>query len=255
MSRPFAVSPARSKYMWTTPAPVSMTGTRAFSRTKRMSPRPPRGMTTSTMPSACSSASAASRVEGRSVNEASSSPSARSVSRIIAAAASFVRAASAPPLTMEALAVLRQSAKTSSVTLGRASHITPTTPKGTRTLLIVIPFGRLQLSIVSPCGEPSAATCSMPAAISSMRRGVSRRRSYIGSSGDMAARSTALAAIRRLESLLRASAQRRSVRSKVSVSVAANEAAARRAARNMASYDVSDAVFILCRDNRNVLRV
>ncbi len=54
------------------PAPVSMTGTRAFSRTKRIRPAPPRGMTTSTKPTAFSSAPAArgprQQGEGRRVD-------------------------------------------------------------------------------------------------------------------------------------------------------------------------------------------
>ena len=47
-ARPFVRSPSRSKAGWTMPAPVSITGMRAFSRTKRISPAPPRGITTST---------------------------------------------------------------------------------------------------------------------------------------------------------------------------------------------------------------
>ena len=48
MALPISKSPEASKYVFTTPAPVSMQGMRALSRTKSMSRRPPRGMTTST---------------------------------------------------------------------------------------------------------------------------------------------------------------------------------------------------------------
>ena len=40
-------SASRSMYTWQMPVPVSITGTRAFSTTARISPAPPRGMSRS----------------------------------------------------------------------------------------------------------------------------------------------------------------------------------------------------------------
>ena len=73
--------------------------------------------------------------------------------------------ASLPPLKITALPDLKQSAKASGVTLGLASYIIPTTPRGTRFLPIKSPLGRFFMSSTSPTGSSSAATCSRPSAI------------------------------------------------------------------------------------------
>ena len=52
-----------------------------------------------------------------------------------ATSARFVPSASLPPFSTAALPLLKQSEKTSKVTLGRASKIMPMTPKGTLTRL------------------------------------------------------------------------------------------------------------------------
>ena len=53
----------------------------------------------------------------------------------------------------------------------------PTTPSGTRTFAISIPFGRRQPRTVSPTGSGSAATWRIPATMLSTRVSVSVRRS------------------------------------------------------------------------------
>ncbi len=79
MARPFSKSPSLSKYACTTPAPVSITGTRALSRTNSISFLPPRGMHKSTYPTAPSNSAVASCVGGISATTSAGKPSARRV--------------------------------------------------------------------------------------------------------------------------------------------------------------------------------
>src|SRR6516164_7166579 len=53
----------------------------------------------------------------------------------------------------------------------------PTTPIGTRTRSIVMPFGRVQRSVTAPTGSARARTTSRPSAMAAMRRSSSARRS------------------------------------------------------------------------------
>ncbi len=71
----------------------------------------------------------------------------------------------------------RQSTPASAATLGRLSKITATTPSGTRTRSMVMPFGRCQLSVTTPTGSAIARTVAMPSAMASTRACVSVRRS------------------------------------------------------------------------------
>src|SRR5260221_557310 len=53
----------------------------------------------------------------------------------------------------------------------------PTTPIGTRTRSMVMPFGRVQRSATTPTGSARARTTSRPSAMAAMRRSSSARRS------------------------------------------------------------------------------
>src|SRR5262249_47683710 len=53
----------------------------------------------------------------------------------------------------------------------------PTTPIGTRTRSMVMPFGRVQRSVTAPTGSARARTTSRPSAMAAMRRSSSARRS------------------------------------------------------------------------------
>ena len=163
--------------MFTTPAPVSITGTRAVSRTKSISFRPPRGMQTSTRPTALSIAAVASWVAGSSVAAAVSMPWRLSTPRIRPAASRFELSASLPPFSTQALPLLKQRANTSNVTLGRASYITPTTPNGTLTRLMRRPFGSVRPQVAMPSGEGSVATLRISEAMPSSLSAVSLSRS------------------------------------------------------------------------------
>jgi hypothetical protein len=87
------------------------------------------------------------------------------------------RKLSEPPRRITALPAFRHSTPASAATLGRLSKITPTTPSGTRTRSMVMPFGRCQLSVTMPMGSAMPCTMPMPSAIASTRAGVSVRRS------------------------------------------------------------------------------
>ena len=107
--------------------------------------------------------------------------------------ASLEKQASLPPLRIQALPAFRQSEKTSRVTLGRASYTTPITPKGTATRDSCSPLGSTEPFSSLPTGDCRRATLRISAAIASTRSRVSFKRSYFGSSGDILARSRALA--------------------------------------------------------------
>lgn len=99
-----------------------MTGTLASRATARISPAPPRGISTSTYPFRCISSFALSRlVSCTRLMQSSGSPTDSSAPRISAAAQRFDRMDSLPPRRMQTLPDLRQSAAASTVTLGRAS--------------------------------------------------------------------------------------------------------------------------------------
>ena len=53
----------------------------------------------------------------------------------------------------------------------------PTTPMGTRSLVILSPFGRVHARITSPTGSGSKATSLTPLAMERMRSDVRRKRS------------------------------------------------------------------------------
>ena len=118
---PIARSPSLSKYACTTPAPVSITGIRALSRTKSISRLPPRGMHTSMNPTAPSISPVASWVAGSSVTTFSSMALSRSTLWMSFMAAWLELSASLPPFSTHALPLLKHSENTSKVTLGRAS--------------------------------------------------------------------------------------------------------------------------------------
>ncbi len=108
--------------MWQLPHPVSITGTRAFSVTERISPRPPRGISTSRVPRIRIMASAEARdVSVTSWTQSSGRPAVFSAARRTSATAALERTASLPPRSSTALPAFRQMAAASAVTLGRAS--------------------------------------------------------------------------------------------------------------------------------------
>ncbi len=108
----------------------------------------------------------------------------------------------------------------------------PTTPSGTRTRSIAMPFGRIRRSITAPTGSSSPATASRPAAMPSTRLGSSLSRSSSAAVRPLswpAAMSRALAS-RIAASLARmATAARSSAAALVAVGVAARITAAARA--------------------------
>ena len=108
--------------MWHPPTPVWMTGTRAFSTTLRISPAPPRGMSTSRYSVRPISSLALSRlVSATRATQSRGSPASSRASRMTATMAELEWKASFPPRRMTALPDLRQRAAASTVTLGRAS--------------------------------------------------------------------------------------------------------------------------------------
>jgi hypothetical protein len=122
MSRAHSSGAVVSSTMWTTPAPVSMTGTDDSVTTVSMSSALPRGTSTSTMPRACMSSRAPSRPNSSTVWIASGSiPHSARAPRIARTRAAFVRSAAEPPRSTTALPERSASAAMSTVTLGRAS--------------------------------------------------------------------------------------------------------------------------------------
>ena len=142
-----------------------------------MSFLPPRGMQTSIYPTADSISAVASWVAGSSSTQPSSHPALAMTLLISATIALLESSASRPPLSTQALPLLKQSEKTSKATLGRASNTMPITPKGTLTFFSSNPLGRVFSLITLPSGEGRAATLRISEAMSSKRFGVSCRRS------------------------------------------------------------------------------
>lgn len=131
------------------PAPVSMTGMRAFSRTKRISPAPPRGD---------DYVDIAHGAKQRPHGFVPRGEQREGVFVDAFGAERFVRSAAIAslewrrrcPLSGRGVARLDARAKMSAVTLGRASQTMPTTPNGTRRLTMVMPLGRVQRASSSP---------------------------------------------------------------------------------------------------------
>ena len=106
-----------------------------------------------------------------------------------------LRRLSEPPRRIAALPDFRQSAAASAMTLGRLSKTIPITPMGCATRRMRRPLGRVHSDKTRPTGSGSAATCSRPAAMASIRSGFRARRSRkAGARPSAAARSAALAA-------------------------------------------------------------
>ncbi len=96
---------------------------------------------------------------------------------MICASAVLEWIASLPPRRIQTLEDLRQRHAASTVTLGRASKIIPTTPIGVRTFSIFNPFGRVPPSMTCPTGSGRPIRSRTAPAIPSIRAAVSRRRS------------------------------------------------------------------------------
>ncbi len=220
-----------------------MTGTAAVSRTKSISRRDPRGITTSIIPTAPSISAVAWRSLGSRVTISGSHPMASSSRRMISTAALLVSAASWPPLSTVALPALAQRANTSNVTLGLASYITPITPNGTDTLRITIPLGRVTDESSLPRGDGRAATARMSRTMSAMRCSVRSRRSARGSAGSMRDMSDRLASSR-AEALRSIDAATRSSIS--SISCGERRASWRDARRECCKSEVIDIMYICC---------
>ena len=134
MARAFSASALSCTYTWQLPVPVSMTGTFECSTQWRMSPAPPRGISTSTTPCSCMSASVAARsVDSMAPMQPAGMPAATAASCSTAAMRAFECAAKLPPRSTAALPDFRQMPAASAVTFGRASYTTATTPSGTLT--------------------------------------------------------------------------------------------------------------------------
>ncbi len=91
----------------------------------------------------------------------------------------------------------RHSTPASAATFGRLSKITATTPSGTRTRSMVMPFGRCQLSVTAPTGSAMSWITRMPSAIACTRASVRVSRSIKADVAPLArtsATSSALAA-------------------------------------------------------------
>src|SRR5882762_4292655 len=102
-----------------------------------------------------------------------------------------------PTRKTTALPDFRHTTPASAATLGRLSKMTATTPSGTRTRSMTMPFGRCQLSVTMPMGSAISRTVATPSAIASMRACVSVSRSMKAAVAPVArtsATSSALAA-------------------------------------------------------------
>ena len=89
------------------------------------------------------------------------------------ASTAFECAAVDDPRSTIAFPDFRHSAEQSTVTFGRASYTTATTPSGTRTRLTSSPFSSRWPSIVSPTGSGSAAIVRTSPAMPASRSSVS----------------------------------------------------------------------------------
>ncbi len=122
IDRAMSRSAAASTYTWQLPTPVSITGTVDSSTTERISPAPPRGISTSTWPRARISAFTLSWLSpGTSWTTSGSSPAEAAASRSTATIAALLDRALELPRSSTALPDLRQMPAASAVTLGRAS--------------------------------------------------------------------------------------------------------------------------------------
>ena len=187
------------------------TGTVACSRTVASRLCPPRGTSRSTYASAVSSSITAprelSRISCTACSGTSSWPASTSV--MMSAIAPFVAAATDEPRSTAALPDFRHSAATSTVTFGRASYTTATTPSGSRTCSMSRPLGRVVPLITWPTGSGSATTArtafTMPPIRASVRVSRSTRVAETPAAR-AAATSAALAAFSRSRPASRASA-------------------------------------------------
>src|SRR5258708_1142584 len=149
------------------PSRCANTGTRASASTRATRLLPPRGTMTSTLPfNPVSSRPTAARARvGTSVMVASGKPASRKPCTRQSWIARQERKLSEPPRRITALPDFRHSTPASAATLGRLSKITATTPSGTRTRSITMPFGRCQLSVTTPTGSAISPTVAMPPAL------------------------------------------------------------------------------------------
>ena len=112
-----------------------------------------------------------------------SKPALFTATRMRSARHLFEFIASLPPRRITALPLLRLSIAASTVTLGRASYIMPTTPIGTRTLSIFMPLGRVLPSITSPTGsgyfDSASQAFAMLSILASLSASLSSRDSLI----------------------------------------------------------------------------
>ena len=157
-----------------------------------------------------------------------------------AASALFVSKLSLPPRRIAALPLFRHRTAQSTVTLGRASKMTPMTPIGTLTLRSLRPFGRVVSSSTSPSGSGSAATWRMESARWARRSPVSVRRSTwaaVRPFACAASRSRLLAAARvsRDRSILAARSISAALRAAAGETASASEAARARTAMSVTS--------------------
>ena len=111
--------------------------------------------------------------------------------------------------------------------------MTPTTPKGTLTLRMVMPFGRRVSLRTLPRGDGSPATFSISDAMPSIRWSVSFRRSYLGLSGLMRERSQAFASMMSSVASRRLPATERSISDTVSSETCCKERCALEAFSSM----------------------
>jgi hypothetical protein len=107
----------------------------------------------------------------------SGTPLWRAANETTCASTAFECAAVDEPRSTIALPDLRQSAEQSTVTFGRASYTTATTPSGTRTRRTSSPFSSRWPSIVSPTGSGSATIARTSLAMPARRASSSLSRS------------------------------------------------------------------------------
>ncbi len=136
-----------------------MTGIRDFSIVVLIRSAPPLGINTSMYSRMVMSSSVSLRLVELMICTASDGTCVgTSASRRTLQIATFEWIASEPPRKMTALPDLIQMPAESDVTLGRDSYMTPITPIGTRTWLMIKPLGRVQVASTVPIGSSSAAT-------------------------------------------------------------------------------------------------
>ena len=136
-----SMSAEASTSTWHTPADAYITGTVACSLRAFFSPSPPRGMIRSTTPSCVASWRSSSRSPPLTIEIApSGSPAHWTALAATCASTAFECAAVEDPRSTIAFPDFRQSAEQSTVTFGRASYTTATTPSGTRTRRTSSPF-------------------------------------------------------------------------------------------------------------------